>query len=345
MLKNFAGRQEFGPFLLNIGEVASSDQEDGIMVIADRVMDAREKIGFRLRGLYSGCGYSRYKMSKFEEYDFYSRNRDFLFSKSVLTFTDPNGRLMALKPDVTLSIVKNVKDQPGAVRKLYYHENVYRVSAAADGFREETQVGLECMGEVDGACVAEVLKLAAESLRLCSEHFVLEVSHLGLLEAFVDAIAPDARVKELLLACAGEKNLHGISRLCRERGLAEGAEEPLKQLLSLYGAPRSVMPRIRALAERNGVGEAAAELGRAMTVFTGSDLEDRVQIDFSAAGDLKYYNGIIFRGFISGIPGCVLSGGQYDTLMRKMGRKDRAIGFAVFLDLLERLKEEVGEDA
>ena len=68
------------------------------MLIEDQVMDAQEKIGFRLRSLYSGYGYSRYKMSKFEEYDLYSRNKDFLFSDSVITFTDTNGRLMALKP-------------------------------------------------------------------------------------------------------------------------------------------------------------------------------------------------------------------------------------------------------
>ena len=151
------------------------------MMIEDRVMDAQERIGFRLRALYSGYGYSRYRMSKFEEYDLYSRNKDFLFSEGVITFTDTNGRLMALKPDVTLSIVKNGKDMPGQVRKVYYHENVYRVSSAEDGFREQTQVGIECMGDVDGACVAEALKLAAESLKLCSENYVLEVSHLDIL--------------------------------------------------------------------------------------------------------------------------------------------------------------------
>ena len=100
------------------------------------------------------------------------------------------------------------------------------------------------------------------------------------------------------------------------------------------------MPKIRALAEEYGAGEMAAQLGRAVAGFTGSDIEDRIQIDFSATGDVKYYNGIAFKGFISGIPGSVLSGGQYDALMKKMGRKDRAIGFAVFLDMLERLTEE-----
>ena len=310
------------------------------MQIDDRMMSEQERISFRLRSLYSEYGYQCYRMSKFEEYDLYSRNKDFLFSEGVITFTDTNGRLMALKPDVTLSIVKNRKDTPGELQRLYYHENVYRVSAAADGFREQTQVGLECMGEVDGACIAEVLKLAAESLRLCSERFVLEISHLGILNAFVDAIAPDETVKARILECAGQKNLHGISRVCRDHGLAEGAEDALKQLLSLYGTPRTVMPKIRALAEEYGAGDMAAELGRAVAGFTGSDMENRIQIDFSATGDLKYYNGVAFKGFISGIPGSVLSGGQYDALMKKMGRKDRAIGFAVFLDMLERLTEE-----
>ena len=105
------------------------------------------------------------------------------------------------------------------------------------------------------------------------------------------------------------------------------------------------MPNIRELAEEFGAGEMAAQLGRAVAGFTGSELEDRIQIDFSATGDLRYYNGVAFKGFISGIPGSVLSGGQYDKLMRKMGRKDRAIGFAVFLDMLERLAEEEMTDA
>lgn len=310
------------------------------MLIDDQVISEQEKISFRLRSLYSGHGYRRYRMSKFEEYDLYSRNRDFLFSEGVITFTDTNGRLMALKPDVTLSIIKNRKDTPGELQKLYYHENVYRVSAASDGFREQTQVGLECMGEVDDGCLAEVLRLAAESLRLCSGEYMLELSHLGILNAFVDAIAPGEEAKREILRCVSQKNTHGIIALCRDNRLADGAEQGLIRLLSLYGTPRTVMPKIRALSEEYGAGEMAEQLGRVVSGFTGSDLEERIVIDFSSSGDVKYYNGIAFKGFISGIPGNVLSGGQYDKLMKKMGRRDRAVGFAVFLDMLERLTEE-----
>lgn len=304
------------------------------MVIEDQVLSGQERLGFLLRSLYASHGFERYRMSKFEEYDLYSRNRDFLLSSAVITFTDPTGRLMALKPDVTLSIVKNRRDTPGQLQKLYYHENVYRVASAEEGFREQTQVGVECMGEVDDPCIAETLRLAAESLHLCSEHFILEISHLDLLNAFVDALAPGRASKEAILACAGAKNLHGITDICRESGLAPGAEQPLLDLLSLYGVPRTVMPRVRSLAAAFGAEEMAERLGRAVAGFTGTELENRVQIDFSAVSDLRYYNGIAFRGFIDGVPDSVLSGGQYDALMRRMSRRDRAIGFAVFLDRL-----------
>ena len=71
---------------------------------------------FRLRMLYRQYGYTYYKMSKFEEYDLYVRNKSFLGSDNILTFTGTDGKLMALKPDVTLSIIKNTK---GIISDIY----------------------------------------------------------------------------------------------------------------------------------------------------------------------------------------------------------------------------------
>ena len=81
--------------------------------LPDGELDFTERIVYSLRSLYSSYGFSQYKMGKFEEYDFYSRNKDFLVSDEVITFTDTNGKLMALKPDVTLSIVN-----PSAVNSM-----------------------------------------------------------------------------------------------------------------------------------------------------------------------------------------------------------------------------------
>ena len=43
----------------------------------------------------------------------------------------------------------------------------------------------------------------------------------------------------------------------------------------------------------------------------------------------------MFKGYVPGIPASVLSGGQYDRLLTHMGKRARAIGFAVYLDQLE----------
>ena len=66
----------------------------------------------------------------------------------------------------------------------------------------------------------------------------------------------------------------------------------------------------------------------------------KIKFDFSAVSDMNYYNGIVFKGYINGLSQSVLTGGQYDNLLYKMGRKSGAIGFAIYLDLLEDLPNE-----
>ncbi len=305
--------------------------------IDTNVLNGLEKLVFALRSLYSRHGYSRYRMSKFEEYDLYSRNKDFLVSDSVITFTDTNGKLMALKPDVTLSIVKNNTDQPDCVRKLYYNENVYRVSKGTNSFSEIMQAGLECIGNIDACCIGEVLMLAAKSLALCSEKFVLDISHLGLLSALITGATDDISVMRGLYKCVGEKNVHGIADICRSEGIGDDARDRLIEVVGLYGSVDEVLEKLSGVAAAVGADTFADELKAALSVFDGSELKPSVRIDFSVVGDPNYYNGIVFKGFVDGVPGSVLSGGSYNGLMKKMGSRSKAIGFAVYLDMLERL--------
>ena len=106
----------------------------------DLVLSGVERAEYALRSLYLKYGFSQYKMSKFEEYDLYAQNKDFLVSENVITFNDTDGKLLALKPDVTLSIIKNGKDDLLGVQKVFYNENVYRVSKGTHSFKELMQV-------------------------------------------------------------------------------------------------------------------------------------------------------------------------------------------------------------
>ncbi len=300
-----------------------------------------EKVTFQLRSLYNRYGYTQYKMSKFEEYDLYARNKDFLISDSVITFTDLDGKLMALKPDVTLSIVKNSKDMPGAVQKLYYNENVYRVAKGSRSFREIMQVGLECLGNVDDYCICEVLMLAAESLRCVSEDSILSISHLGLLLDVLNSVGVPSGYRDRVLKAIGEKNTHELTQICIEANVSEDDTALLKQLTAMKGAPETVIPALVSLLNERVNPNILLQLGNIAAVLGKSVAANRIRIDFSVVDDVHYYNGIVFKGFVAGIPSSVLSGGQYDKLMQKLHRRSSAIGFAVYMDALERLDTNV----
>ena len=301
-----------------------------------------ERVAFALRELFDRYGYRQYKMSKFEEYDLYARNKDFLISDGVITFTDLDGKLMALKPDVTLSIVKNSRDRAG-VQKLYYHENVYRVAKGDHGYREIMQVGLEALGVVDDYTIAEVLLLAGKSLQTVSTDAVLDVSHLGLLSELLDGIGIPFDEKGRMVKLISEKNAHEMTALCRECGVSDENISLLRSLLAMNGAPDVVLPRLEELLAGKVSEQLLRQLRSVVCSLEGSGVENLLRIDFSVVDDMHYYNGFVFKGFVRGLPGSVLSGGQYDKLMEKMKRQDRAIGFAVYADLLDRL-EQPGDD-
>ena len=298
-----------------------------------------EQAVFLLRSLYSKYGYKQYKMRKFEEYDLYVQNKDFLISDNVITFTDTNGKLMALKPDVTISIVKNTKDIDGAVQKVYYDENVYRVSKRTRSYKEIKQAGLECIGDIDSYCVSEVLSLAVRSLLAISEQCVVDVADLAILFAFYDYAGLSYEARRKLTALISEKNTHEMKCFCAEIGMTAEDTALLEELISYNGMPDKVLPELRIMADKIGAETEFAEFESIISSLE-PELQSKLRIDFSVAGDINYYNGIIFKGFIDKIPESVLSGGRYDSLMQSMERKSKAIGFAVYIDMLEALNRK-----
>jgi len=298
-------------------------------------LTTQERIVFELRELYLGYGYRPYKVGKFEEYDLYMRNKKFLASEQVLTFSDTNGKLKALKPDVTLSIIKNAKDD-GRAQKLCYTETVYRVPRNAYGFREILQTGLECIGRVDDYAAGEVLMLAARSLERICERYVLDVSDVGVLSGVLaEEPIGDADCARLL-SLVGEKNLHGLSAACAEMDVSQITSERLTKLVAACGPLDETLDRVELLDLPETSREALAGLRRMSDMLTAYGVGN-VNLDFSVVNDMDYYNGLVFRGFVEGIPAGILAGGRYDNLLLRMGKHGEAIGFAVYLDQLERL--------
>ncbi len=290
------------------------------------LMKQEEKAVFSLRRLYQRFGYSQFKMSKFEPYDLYMQNKDFLVSDGVIAFTDTDGTLMALKPDVTLSIVKNYRKASVPLQKVYYNENVYRIAGAGNTFREILQTGLECMGDVGLYEICEVILLAAKSLQAISPDFMLDISHLQIVWDILSELALPFEMQASVLEGIGDKN---------EDALAD--YPAVQKLIQTCGPIAGILPELEPMCSTAASRQALRQLQAIESMLQAHGLAEHVNLDFSIVNDMDYYNGIVFRGYVEGIPVGVLSGGEYDKLMEKMGKHAKGIGFAVYLEQLERL--------
>lgn len=304
------------------------------------VLRSEERTVLTLRSLYERYGYKKYKMNKFEHYDLYSDNKSFLSGESIVTFADPKGKLLALKPDMTLSIVKNAPDDFSLPHKVYYSENVYRAQYPDSGIREIMQVGIEYIGEMDLYAETEVLTLACRSLSEISGNFIIGISHLGIITALYDASGlPDsADVKKKISRCIAGKNVHELTAICEKYNIGSDYTKRFCSLAKLYGTPDKTHDILaETVKDCPAAAEAAKELESICSVLTNEGYGANTAIDFSITNDMDYYNGITFLGFVDGVPQSVLSGGRYDSLVKKLGKNAGAVGFAVYPDRLEKL--------
>lgn len=289
----------------------------------------------QLADLYESYGYSYYKVSKFEEYDLYVRNKNFLSGNRILTFNDADGSLKALKPDVTLSVVKNTKDSD-PIKKIYYKENVYRVLHRGDGFKEIMQTGLECIGNIDMYSTGEVIMLAAASLETISSEYILDVSHIEVVSGLLDGMGEAER--KAVMKAMNEKNIPVLNSICESSDIPDCRKALLRELIKLYEPIDMAISRLNSMNLPPESMNAVKELDALCEVLKIYGIDKNVYVDFSIRYDTEYYNGIFFKGFISGIAESVLSGGRYDKLMSKLGKKAGAIGFAVYLNQIEALE-------
>ena len=307
------------------------------MIYKKAALKPDEKVCLELRGLYEQFGYKKYKMSKFEEYSLYVENKDFLGTDKVITFTDLDGRLLALKPDVTLSIIKNTNATPQENEKLYYQENVYRENRESHTFTEINQMGLEYLGNVDNYAITEVITLAAESLKTISDNYILELAHMGFVVELLDSLQVSRNTQIDFLKQIRMKSADGIRLVAQKADLSTLQVESLCKLPNLYGDVMSTIEEAKKICMNGAMERALGEIAEIYQALEAIGYADRIQLDLSIVNDIDYYNGIIFKGYVEELGKAILAGGQYDQAMEYLGKKANAIGFAVYLNEINRI--------
>lgn len=302
-------------------------------------MNTVNTITQKLSLLFEQAGYKKYKMRKFEEYSLYLENKNFLTSEYIITFNDLSGKLLALKPDVTLSIVKNTKATAQSREKLYYKESVYRLDSRSHEYKEIDQFGMELLGDIDISSTLEVISLALSTLKQTERPYSLCISHMGFMSALLGFVAGDNfTLRKKLIECVKTKNTHDMAATFSLYGIEKEKAEKFIKANAVCGNFEKGLETLYSLCIPE-CEESLDELSELHKNLKECSMDSSILLDLSIITDADYYNGIVFQGFVAGVHRHILSGGRYDKLASKFRDGIGAMGFAVYISELSSLSK------
>lgn len=254
---------------------------------------------------------------------------------------DDDGRLLVVRPDNTLPIVRLVSSRMHAADlplRLRYEAPVVREQVrGAGGSRQFTQLGFELIGMGDAAGDVEMVALVASAIR-----------SLGLADAKI--VCGSVRPFKTLLASVGDQSLaEDALRMVHANDFVDldacvmASDEPEAMKAAICELPRlagdaSILDRVDELLAAAGVtGDMTCEL---RALIAGLDARDAVLLsfDFSIMNSFDYYTGLVFKAYAGGLTDPVGSGGRYDAVFSGVFASDAEVPAAGFAFSLERLE-------
>src|SRR5918911_4967033 len=147
----------------------------------------RRAVEDAVMSVFDGWGYEEIAAPTVDYYVLFERGMGHDEAQRAFRFTDTDGRLLALRPDVTSSVARAAATLfAGRARplRLCYAATVYRQRprSHAEWRREWTQLGCELIGASDAAADIETLLVAVEILERLglAGRFRITLNHVGI---------------------------------------------------------------------------------------------------------------------------------------------------------------------
>lgn len=285
-----------------------------------------------LRRRFVLSGYDEVETPTYEYLDVFQSGVGAYMQESMIKFVGPSGRILVLRPDLTVPIarVAATKLPANSIKRLFYIQNSYAAAEPAIGKAGEfTQAGIELIGDSSCAADAEVIALAVRALQTAGlKTFTIDIGQVAYFKALVSGLELDEMQADALRRAVDSKNVVEIEAMTARLGITGRRKEQLMALPSLFGGAE-VFGKALALCDETGCREAVENLKSVYSLLTEYGLVEYISIDFGMLHDIAYYSGIIFRGLTPEIGFPVVSGGRYDDLLAKFGEPAPATGFAL----------------
>lgn len=318
----------------------------GLRDILPTEASERRALAARCGNVFEAWGYGEIATPAFEYFDLLATETGEEISREMFRFVDSDGRLVALRPEMTTPIARAVAQRLAgepAPQRLFYVQNVFREEPAQRGQqREFWQAGIELLGARGPAADMEVVAVTAEALIAAGlGEFQVGIGQVGVFRAVLDRAGIDQEARGRAEGLATSRNLVGLGQLLSN--VSPKAASAVISLVETRGG-REAIETAAGIVDDDGPGrEALEELAETYRLIVEYGLGDKVMLDFGIIRNFDYYTGFVLEAYAPGIGFPIGAGGRYDALLAEFGAPMPAAGFATGLERLHIAIAEQGE--
>ena len=297
--------------------------------------------------VFEGWNYEEVITPSVDYYDLFEQGMGQREAQRGFRFTDNDGRLLALRPDVTSSVARMaatlLSERPRPLR-FCYAAPVFRqqTQSHAEWRRENTQLGCELIGGEGKPADLEMLRLAAEILARLNldSRYCITINNVEIFNGVAAQMNLSPSAREELRRLIDTRAASELQRFLQSYDSREG--EAFSQPAQLTGK-REVIQTARNLITNERSSSALNVLDELWNEIEALGLQDAFEIDLGDVSSLDYYTGLSLKIFVHGAGTSVGRGGRYDGLTGNFGRAEPAVGFVLNLDALTEVLGRKGK--
>jgi len=313
---------------------------DGMRYCFGREASLRRNVEAIVMSVFDGWSYEEVTTPTVDYYSLFEHGMGSSQAHRAFRFTDTDGRLLVLRPDVTSGVarasVTMFADRNRPLR-LCYAAQVFRQQPQShvEWRREFTQAGCELIGANSSASDIEALLIACEILQRLelSGNFLITLNDEGVFDGIAAQLNLDPRSRDEMRQLVDSRNPTDLEGFLSNRLSSPNEGRDLTLLTQLAGKLDALEQARRILTNRRSI-EALERLEKLWAVIESLGLTDSFEIDFGDVARLDYYTGLTFNVYVNGAAVRVGSGGRYDGLTAAFGTAEPAVGFVLDLDAL-----------
>jgi histidyl-tRNA synthetase len=293
-------------------------------------MSRRRKVEEAMREVCHRFGFGEVMTPTFEQSELFTLRSGQAIVDEMYVFSDKGGREMALRPEITASVIRffvNEMSNLPKPLKLYYVGNCFRYENPQSGrYREFFQLGAELIGNDNPETDAEVISLAVHCLRAAGlQDFRVRIGHIGVMKSLVLSEVQDPAVAGNVLRMIDKEDFDAMGDMFDAHAISRNLFERITTLADIRGGVE-----ILDSVDDAKVHEHLKELFEILKLHGIDDVE----LDLGIVRGLDYYTGMVFEIDAPrlGAEKQVMGGGSYTLSELFGGEAVFSTGFAIGID-------------